>query len=78
MFNSWIQKIKNWGVGAAIDALDAAEGPLGDRIQGSIDEFRKLDGHGVAILLVDEIQSFLREFFKLPAKPKAPSSVLKL
>lgn len=64
---SWIlAKIKNYGMAKAIDALDNIERPLGIRIQNSIDEFRKLDGYGVAVMMVDEIQSLLRSYFKIP------------
>ena len=74
--NWLISKIKNWGIGAAIEALDNLEQPLGDKIQSSIDEFRKLDGHGVAILLVDEAQEILRAYFGLKPKEKTIKPVL--
>jgi len=68
--NWLINKIKVWGIGAAVEALDRLEQPLGDKIQDSIDEFRKLDGHGVAILLVDQAQEMLRAYFNLPKPEK--------
>lgn len=65
----WIlTKIKNYGIAKAIDALDNIERPLGVRIQNSIDEFRKLDGYGVAVMMVDEIQLLLRSYFKILPK----------
>lgn len=68
---SWLlNKIKTIGVGAAINALDNLEKPLGDRFQASIDEFRKLDGHGAAILIIDQVQDFLRAYFKIEPPKK--------
>lgn len=67
----WIlTKIKNYGMAKAIDALDNIERPLGVRIQNSIDEFRKLDGYGVAVIMIDEIQSLLRAYFRIPPSQK--------
>ena len=62
--------VKRWGVGKAIDALDNIEEPLGKKIQDSIDEFRKLDGRGIAKMMVDEVQSLLRSYFKIELPDK--------
>ncbi len=77
MFSGWIKKIKNWGIGAVIDGLDNIEKPLGDHIQNSIDEFRKLDGHGLAKMVIDQIQSLLRAYFKLPSKENTPPNLIR-
>ncbi len=70
---SWIAtKIKNFGVAKAINALDNLEGPLGDRITNSIQEFQKLDGYGIAVLMIDEVQDLLRAYFKIPPPQKEP------
>lgn len=66
MFKKWLDRIKNWGVKHAIDALDNLEKPLGAKIQGSLDEIHKLDGYGLAKWIVDEVQEWLRIYFNLP------------
>ena len=73
MFN-WL---KNWGAKHAIAALDNIEAPLGKKIQDSIDEFRKLDGYGVAKLLIDEVQSLLYSYFKITPPDDKKANVLK-
>lgn len=74
----WIlDKIKNWGIGAAVEALDNLEKPLGEKIQSSIDEFRKLDGYGVAKMIIDEVQELLRDYFKLPPKEEEKPKIFK-
>jgi len=66
MFTWIVAKFKNFGVGQAIAALDNLEKPLGDKLQSSIKEFSELDGHGAAILIIDEVQTFLRAYFHIP------------
>jgi len=72
MFNWIVSKIKNFGVGHAIDALDNIEKPLGDRIDASLKEFNKLDAYGVAKMMIDEIQDLLRAYFKIPKPEDRP------
>ncbi len=67
MFTWIINKIKVYGVAKAIDALDNLEKPLGDRITLSIQKFNELDGYGIAVLMIDEVQSLLRSYFKIEA-----------
>ncbi len=57
--------IKNWGIGHAIQALDNIEPVLGTKIQNSLADFHKLDGQGVAKLMIDEIQTLLYAYFKI-------------
>jgi len=67
----WIlSKLKNYGVAKAIDALDNIEKPLGDKINSSIKQFNELDGYGIAVLVIDEIQGLLRAYFKIPPPGK--------
>ena len=70
MFGWIISKIKNFGVEKAIEALDNLEKPLGDRLDESIKKFSELDGHGAAILIIDEVQELLRAYFKIPPPSK--------
>ena len=70
MFSWIVSKVKNYGVGHAIQALDNIEVPLGNKIQTSIDEFRKLDGYGIAKMMIDEIQGLLYSYFKIKPPEK--------
>lgn len=70
MFKWIFNKIKTYGVGAAIEALDNLERPLGEKIDASIKEFNKLDGYGIAKMVIDWIQELLRAYFKLPETQK--------
>jgi hypothetical protein len=68
---SWlISKIKNFGVKAAVQALDNLEKPLGDKINSSIKQFAELDGYGVAKLVIDEIQQMLYAYFGITPPPE--------
>ena len=68
---SWLlSKIKNYGVGHAITALDNLEKPLGDKINSSIKQFSELDGYGIAVLVIDQVQELLRSYFKIPPSEK--------
>lgn len=68
MFNI-ITKIKNWGIGHAVDSLDNLEQPLGDKIEAQLAKIRELDGRGLAKWIVDEVQDWLRLYFQLPPPP---------
>lgn len=65
MFLRWIQKIKNFGVGKAIDALDNLEKPLGDRIEEQKKKISAMDSYALATWIVDEVQVWLRDYFKI-------------
>ena len=61
-----VDKVKNFGVGAAINALDNIEKPLGDRIEQIREQFVQLSSYGMAKMLVDNVQDLLRKYFKIP------------
>ena len=63
MFKWITDKIKTYGVSHAVDALDRLEKPLGDRIEASMEKFNELDPHGLAKIMIDEVQSLLRAYF---------------
>lgn len=76
---NWIiNKIKNFGVAKAIDALDNLEKPLGDRIKASMDQFQQLDAYGIAKMMIDEVQDLARDYFKIPAPAKQPEITSKV
>ena len=77
MFSWVINKLKSFGVRAAVEGLDNLKAPLGDQIQKSIDEFGKLDGRGVAILVVDEAKLYLYSYFGIKPAEKEPVSLIK-
>lgn len=60
------QKIKNFGVGKAIDALDNLEKPLGDKLEDQRKKLEQLDSYGLSKWIVDEVQKWLRAYFKIP------------
>lgn len=62
-------KIKNWGIGKAIDALDNLEQPLGDKLEAQRQKLEKLDSYGLSKWIVDEVQEWLRAYFKIPPPP---------
>lgn len=68
MWKSLLLKIKNYGVSKAIDALDNLEQPLGERLELLRKQIEELDSQGFAKLLIDEIQTLLRQYFKIPEK----------
>lgn len=69
MFSGLWQKIKNFGVGKAIDALDNIEKPLGDKIEDKKKILQLMDSQALAKWIVDEVQFWLREYFKVPQPP---------
>lgn len=69
MLSGFFARIKNWGVGHAIDALDNLEKPLGEKIDAQLARLRELDAYGLAKWIVDEVQEWLRAYFKLPPPP---------
>lgn len=74
--NWFFSKIKNYGVGKTIDALDNLEGPLGEWFDKSIKEFSELNGKGAAILIIDQVQFMMRAYFKIP-QPEPKKQELK-
>lgn len=69
MFSGLWNKIKNFGVGKAIEALDNIEKPLGDKIEEKKKMLQLLDSQGLAKWIVDEVQFWLRSYFKVPQPP---------
>lgn len=67
MLSGLWQKIKNFGVGKAIDALDNLEKPLGDKLEDQRKKLEQLDSYGLSKWIVDEVQEWLRAYFKIPA-----------
>lgn len=65
MFSGLWQKIKNFGVGKAIDALDNLEKPLGDRIEEQKQKINSLNSQQLSKWIVDEVQKWLRIYFNI-------------
>lgn len=75
MFSGFFAKIKNFGVGKAIDALDNLEEPLGDKLEDQRKKIEQLDSYGLSKWIVDEVQEWLRAYFKIPPpRPKNGST----
>lgn len=70
MFTWIFTKFKNFGVSKAIAALDNLEVPLGQKIDASIKEFGQLNGYGISVMVIDELQDLLRAYFKIEAPKK--------
>lgn len=68
MIKNFFLKIKNFGVGKAIDALDNIEEPLGNRIEIQRKKIAEMDSQALSKWIVDEVQGWLRAYFKIPSK----------
>lgn len=68
MIKNFFNKIKNFGVGKAIDALDNIEEPLGNRIEIQRKKIAEMDSQALSKWIVDEVQGWLRAYFKIPVK----------
>lgn len=73
MFKMILDKIKNFGIGHAINALDNLEKPLGEKLEAQQKRLEQLDSYGLAKWIVDEVQEWLRAYFKIPFPPPATS-----
>ena len=65
MFKNLINRIKAFGVGKAINALDLLEGQLESKLEEFKKETSKMDSHQMAVFLIDQVQDALRQHFKL-------------
>ena len=75
MLKNFFAKIKNYGVGKAINALDNLEQPLGDKLEAQRKKIEQLDSYGLSKWIVDEVQDWLRSYFKIPQpQPKSDST----
>lgn len=74
MLSGFFAKIKNFGVGKAIDALDNLEKPLGDKLAEQQKKLELLDSYGLSKWIVDQVQFWLREYFKIPQPPAKSDS----
>lgn len=70
----FIEWIKNFGVGHAIDALDNLEIPLGNEIEKQKQKIQSMNSRQMAVWIVDQVQSWLRKYFKIDP-PLPPENV---
>ncbi len=63
-----IQKIKNVGVGKAIDLLDNFEKPLAQKIEAEKQKLNSMSSEEQAKWIVDAVQTALRIYAAVPAK----------
>jgi len=60
IFKKIAEKIKNFGVGAAINSLDNFEAPLADLIEEKKKEFNSMSSKEQATWIIDKIQTALK------------------
>lgn len=68
MIKNFFNKIKNFGVGKAINALDNIEKPLGDKIEEQRQKIASMNSYELSTWIVDQVQWWLRAYFKIPVK----------
>lgn len=62
IFKKITEKIKNLGVGAAINSLDNFEAPLADLIEEKKKEFNSMSSEQQSKWIIDKIQQALRVY----------------
>lgn len=62
IFKKITEKIKNLGVGAAINSLDNLEAPLADLIEEKKKEFNSMSSEQQSKWIIDKIQQALRVY----------------
>lgn len=66
MFKKILARIKNYGVGKAIDSLDNFEAPLAAKIEEQKVKINSMTSEQQAKWIVDEVQSALRIYANIP------------
>lgn len=70
MIKNFFNKIKNFGVGKAINALDNIEKPLGDKIEEQRQKIASMNSYELSTWIVDQVQWWLRAYFDIPQPEK--------
>ena len=65
-----VKKVKNIGVGKCIDALDNIEPELANSIEVQKQKVSAMNSKELATFIVDKVQFWLREYFKVPQPDK--------
>lgn len=70
MFSGLMDKIRNWGVGKAIAALDLLEPILTERLNDAKKQIDEMDSKQLSVYLIDQVQDTLRKHFNIPEEKK--------